>query len=174
MSHKSSTFTVLFRICLLHVDIFVRGQVGDQPESERKISQPPTRDNWLEIHAGLEYILVVDLFRLGRKQSQYIYSPKFPKPKDEGWFLTLGCVEDQELFAMKRLGYRGNKSSHQLFFTAPQKKGRVVLTLYLMSDGYIGWDQQFNLQFEVTKPPRAVNDIDDYEYIKKKYERVYE
>lgn len=120
---------------------------------------------------------MVDLFRLGRKNSQYIYSPKFPKPKDEGWFLTLGNIEYKELLALKRIGYRSNRSTHQLCFTAPQKTGRTIYTVYLLSDGYIGWDQQYNIQLEVTPPPSLPpqpDEFDDYEFIKEKYERVYE
>lgn len=136
-----------------------------------------------------EYILVVDLCRFGRKTSNHIYSPKFPKPKDEGWFLTLGSIENRELLAMKRVAYRNNKSSHQLFFTAPKKQGnifaflitnswklfagRVIYTVYLMSDGYIGFDQQFNINFDVTKSPKAV-ETDDYERTKEKYYKLFE
>jgi len=33
------------------------------------------------------------------------YAPKFPKPKDEGWFLIVGEVESKELVALKRVPY---------------------------------------------------------------------
>lgn len=42
-----------------------------------------------------------------------------------------------------------------------------------MSDGYIGWDQQFELQFEVIpKPLQHISD--DYDIIKEKYNRLFE
>lgn len=92
--------------------------------------------------------MIADLYRLGKKMSNYIYSPKFPKPKDEGWFLTLGCVEDRELLALKRIGYRSNKSSHQLCFTAPKKLGikRLKFMIYqkvLLK--HINFDRSYNL-----------------------------
>ena len=93
---------------------------------------------------------------------------RFPKPKDEGWFLLLGDLESQDLLALKRLG--GLKSSgannHQLTFTtpfidSPEVMGhqigsltggyskRIILTLYIISDAYLGLDQQYDLKLEV-------------------------
>lgn len=53
-----------------------------------------------------------------------VHCPKFPKGKDEGWFLTLGDPYNGELMAMKRCAYRNNKSSHQLSFITPSKIGK--------------------------------------------------
>lgn len=33
----------------------------------------------------------------------------------------------------------------------PENPGRVIYTVYLMSDSYLGLDQQYDLYFEVTK-----------------------
>lgn len=118
-----------------------------------------------------EYTLQVNLNRLGQRSSKSIHCPKFPKVKDEGWFLTLGNQYDGELIALKRIGYRNNRSSHQLGFMAPAMKGtlyrmvscnlvlkqlwfigRLVYTLYLISDGYIGLDQQYNIQLDIIQP----------------------
>uniref|UniRef100_A0A336MI52 CSON001544 protein n=1 Tax=Culicoides sonorensis TaxID=179676 RepID=A0A336MI52_CULSO len=156
-----------------HIDLYVRGYFGNQDDEQKRIEKQCSKNDWLDVHSGMEYILVVDMCRLGRMDSKYIYSPKFPKPKDEGWFLTLGCIEDRELLALKRAGYRGNKSSHQVCFTAPEKLGRVIYTLYIMSDGYLGWDQQYNLQLNVIRKPNSTMS-DDYEIIKEKYGRLFE
>lgn len=99
-----------------------------------------------------EYTVSVFLHRLGIKRNDKIHCPKFPKGKDEGWFLTLGSQSDGELLALKRIAYRSNKSSHQILFNAPRKLGRVIYTLYLISDGYIGFDQQYDIQFDVIEP----------------------
>ena len=93
---------------------------------------------------------------------------RFPKPKDEGWFILLGDLETQDLLALKRLGSlrRGNTNNHQLTFTTPyinqpevmghhlgsltsSYTKRIILTLYLISDAYIGLDQQYELRLEV-------------------------
>ena len=93
---------------------------------------------------------------------------RFPKPKDEGWFLLLGDLETQDLLALKRLGSLKSVGSnnHQLTFTTPcidspeimgHQVGnltggyskRVILTLYIISDAYLGLDQQYDIKLEV-------------------------
>jgi len=88
------------------------------------------------------------------------FTTKFPKPKDEGWFLVLGCVEDGELLALKRSGASRTKRSlkapkaspgveQQLTFFTPLDAGRVIYTLYIISDCYLGLDQQYDVYLDV-------------------------
>ena len=93
---------------------------------------------------------------------------RFPKPKDEGWFLLLGDLETQDLLALKRIPSLKShgSSSHQLTFTTPLTdipeimghqvgsltggySKRVILTLYVISDAYLGLDQQYDIKLEV-------------------------
>lgn len=126
----------------------MRGPLKDKSEVDRVLQQPLEFKVWHEVHAGEEYTLMVNLYRLGARTSNHIYC-RFPKPKDEGWFLTLGHQETGELQALKRVSNKSNRSSQPLIFNAPSKLGRVIYTIYLMSDGYIGLDQQFNIQLNV-------------------------
>lgn len=137
----------------INVDIKVRGPLKDQQNFEQTIKQPHDRNTWYEIHANEEYQMIVSLNRLGRRISEYIYC-RFPKPKNEGWFLTIGDQENGELIALKRVGMKSNRNTNFLIFNAPQKLGRCIYTIYFISDCYIGFDQQFNIQFEVTESPR--------------------
>lgn len=132
----------------INIEIKLRGPLKQEQEVDRLIKQPLDRKVWQEVHAGEEYTLMVNLYRLGAKTSNHIYC-RFPKPKDEGWFLTMGNQENGELLALKRVSYKSNRSSHPLIFRAPMKLGRVIYTVYFISDGYIGLDQQFNIQLEV-------------------------
>lgn len=159
-------YKILCEMPTINLEIQVRGNYLDEVDAVRKIQQPPSRESWTEIYSSLEYTLNVNLHRLGVRESKYIHCPKFPKPKDEGWFLTLGTPGNGELIAMKRIGYRSNKSSHQLCFTAPVKTGRYLYTLYLISDGYIGFDQQYDIQFEVTQMKSTISDNYDIDYEK--------
>lgn len=152
----------------INVEISLRGPLKQDHELERKIKQPVNYKEWNEVHAGDEYTLMVNLHRIGPKTSDHIYC-RFPKPKDEGWFLTLGKQETGELLALKRVAYRSNRSSHPLIFTAPTVPGRVIYTIYLISDGYIGLDQQYNVQLEVieARDEKMFNDDDRYYSIEK-------
>jgi len=78
----------------------------------------------------------------GRLSKSTAYAPRFPKPKDEGWFLTLGLTDQQELLALKRIVIQRNKCSQQLGFSTPERPGRIILSLYFLSDCYVGLDQQ--------------------------------
>ena len=88
------------------------------------------------------------------------YAPKFPKAKDEGWFLTLGSADQQELLAMKRVTLPRAKCSHQIAFVTPSHPCRLVLTFYLMSDCYVGLDQQLAIYLNIG-PARNVSAEED-------------
>lgn len=84
-----------------------------------------------------------------RQGNRTAYAPKYPKPKDEGWLLTLGSFDKQELLAMKRVTLARSKCSQQLSFITPSETGRLMLTFYFISDTYVGLDQQFTLYLNV-------------------------
>lgn len=67
---------------------------------------------------------------------------RFPKAKDEGWWVVLGEVDGAELFALKRVGFFRDKSRVSLAFTVPSQSCRKILSVYVMSDCYLGLDQQ--------------------------------
>lgn len=107
----------------IHVEIKIRGQFKEELEIDRPVMQPISKDQWLEVHLDQEYTLNVTLTRLGTRHSNSIHCPKFPKGKDEGWFLTLGNQNDGELIALKRIGYKSSRSFHQLTFVTPKRTG---------------------------------------------------
>jgi len=55
------------------------------------------------------------------------------------------------MLALKRVNsVRGARDSKQkLTFWTPEEPGRVILTLYVMSDTYLSLDQQYDLHLEV-------------------------
>lgn len=157
-------YKVIKELPTINVDIKLRGPLKEKDEVDRMIAQPGNHKTWYEVHADEEYTLMVNLFRVGAKTNNHIYCG-FPKPKDEGWFLTLGNQENGELLALKRVGYKSNRSSHPLIFTAPSRPGRVIYTIYFLSDGQIGLDQQFNIQLEVFEGRNEkLHGGDDYYY----------
>uniref|UniRef100_A0A182SQH2 SEC63 domain-containing protein n=1 Tax=Anopheles maculatus TaxID=74869 RepID=A0A182SQH2_9DIPT len=148
-------YKVISELPSLNVQISVRGPYGKDGDVDRAVQQPMSRDQWMELYADQEYVVCVQLIRLGSFDTLNIHCPKFPKGKDEGWFLTLGHQAEGEVIALKRCVYRSNRSTHQLCFYAPSRIGRCIYTVYLLSDGYIGLDQQYNIQFEVVPPPKG-------------------
>ncbi|XP_054714411.1 activating signal cointegrator 1 complex subunit 3-like [Uloborus diversus] len=117
-----------------------------------KVCGPKPEGHWLKVHADQEYVLSVDLRRLSRARSdRKAIAPKFPKQKEEGWFLVLGSAETKELIAMKRLPFISKKASHQLMFYTPEKLGKLCYKLYLMSDSYLGLDQEYDICLNVVE-----------------------
>ena len=70
---------------------------------------------------------------------------RFSKTKDEGWWVLLGEVDKSELLALKRLGFFSSKSRLSLAFTVPEYSCRKIYSVYVMSDCYLGLDQQCEL-----------------------------
>nr|CAD7458407.1 unnamed protein product [Timema tahoe] len=162
---------VLCAMPLVKVEMGIQGFWSDgDVTQERRVTQPQGRDAWLPLHADQEYTLVVHLHRVGRSDVK-AHCPNFPRGKDEGWFLVLGIPETMELVAMKRVSaLRGSRSNQQLSFVTPLKTGqfivelvslistnmyhkyasRTIFTLYLISDCYLGWDQQYDIQCDIT------------------------
>ncbi|KAG7309233.1 activating signal cointegrator 1 complex subunit [Plutella xylostella] len=139
------------------IKISVRGAWFDvDGEDTRPVRQPPARDHWVPLHADQEYTLVLDTHRRGGNPSS-VLCPRFPRGKNEGWFVTLGVVDRAELVALKRVTLRGS-SSQQLTFHTPPETGRVIYTVYITSDSYLGLDQQYDVQVEVIDPMPADNE----------------
>lgn len=71
------------------------------------------------------------------------YCPRFPKVKEDGWWLVVGDVENEELLALKRLSCT---FSAKATLRVPSDALLVgECRLFLMSDTYIGLDQEINL-----------------------------
>lgn len=81
-----------------------------------------------------------------------MYAPNFPKQVDEGWWLVLGDTVTGELLALKRISAIRGTSAATLAFVAPEEPGAYEYTLYLMSDSYMGLDQQCSVPLRVYEP----------------------
>ncbi|XP_073996642.1 activating signal cointegrator 1 complex subunit obelus isoform X2 [Rhodnius prolixus] len=100
------------------------------------------------LHIGEEYSLSILLERLNKPVEKRAYAPKFHKPKTEGWILTLGDIESNELLALRRVTFT-HRTTVQLMFYPPERKGPCFMTLYVMSDTYLGLDQQYDIEINV-------------------------
>jgi len=87
------------------------------------------------------------------------WCPEWPKAKNEGWWLVVGMEEADELFALKRITIRGSVNTHDLNFEAPLEPGEYTYNVYLMSDSYIGLDQQDSFQVNVVAGAGDVGEV---------------
>ncbi|CAH1802861.1 unnamed protein product, partial [Owenia fusiformis] len=113
----------------------------------------PLPESWITVHADQAYVLNIKLHRQNRrKKDSKAYAPRFPKAKDEGWIIVLGEIETKEVIAIKRVGYVRGHNNIQLSFYSPETLGRVIYTVYVLSDSYLGLDQQYDVCLDVTAP----------------------
>ena len=72
------------------------------------------------------------------------------KPKDESWILVLGNSDTGELVCVKRVNQViRSQTTVSLSFVTSHALERQRLTLYLLSDGYLGLDQQYDFFIDI-------------------------
>ncbi|XP_059501244.1 activating signal cointegrator 1 complex subunit 3 [Stegostoma tigrinum] len=156
----SQAWNFLSNLPIIEVNLRIKGWWENAPNGENEKALPNVgtgiRDekNWTQVHADQEYVLQINLRRISLVRSKGKYdskaiTPRFPKAKDEGWFVILGEVDKKELMALKRVGYIRNQSIISLAFYTPETTGRYIYTLYLMNDSYLGMDQQYDFYLDV-------------------------
>lgn len=156
----TEVFTVLARLPQVIVKLKVRG-VWAQNESGQKetkvISTAQTEGiarNWVPVHAEQEYVVVIEMTKensgfKGQRFNTKAHAPHFPKVKDVGWWVVLGEMDSGELLAVKRAGQVRSRSTVSLSFYTPEILGRKIYTVYLISDAYMGMDQQYDVPLEI-------------------------
>jgi pre-mRNA-splicing helicase BRR2 len=70
-----------------------------------------------------------------------------PQKREEGWWLVIGDPKTNTLISIKRVSLQ-QKTTAKLDFLAPAV-GHHSLTLYFMSDAYMGCDQEYKLTLDV-------------------------
>ncbi|XP_074846926.1 activating signal cointegrator 1 complex subunit 3 isoform X2 [Carettochelys insculpta] len=158
--HIAQAWNFLSHLPVIDVSLSIKGWWDDSPQEQNELPVPTLamdmRDDkkWISLHADQEYVLQINLQRVqmrhykGKQDSKAI-APRFPKAKDEGWFLILGEVDKKELIALKRVGYVRNRSAVSVAFFTPESPGKCIYTLYIMSDSYLGMDQQYDIYLNI-------------------------
>jgi len=107
----------------------------------------------MALHVESEGSLSIAITPLNRASRRHVYAPAFPKPKEGGWWVLMG--EADELFGLKRLSLpkRGGSGAPpfktELQFVAPDEPGEYEYDVFLVSDSYIGLDQQHKVRITV-------------------------
>mmetsp|Transcript_21253 Transcript_21253/g.29469 ORF Transcript_21253/g.29469 Transcript_21253/m.29469 type:complete len:287 (-) Transcript_21253:196-1056(-) len=77
-----------------------------------------------------------------------VEAARFPKQKEESWWLVIGEPKHNKLIAIKRVSL-ARRSRVKVEFNAPEAVGKYKYLLYFMCDSYMGCDQEYDLEFEV-------------------------
>jgi len=92
-----------------------------------------------------------------KSQLGVVSAPLFPKEKREGWWIVVGDTKTNSLLSLKRISLQITQQV-TLEFLAPEEAGDYDLTLFCMSDSYLGCDQEYSIPLSV-----AVGESDDDE-----------
>jgi len=110
------------------------------------------------VAAGEVVSITVALEREQEGELGPVEAPRYPKPKEEAWWLVIGSPKRGTLAAIKRVTL-ARKAKVKLEFTAPADVAGVQdMALYFMCDSYLGCDQQFD--FVLTVTPAAEDEED--------------
>lgn len=138
----------------------IKSNVNNEETTSQSISvpldsslKPLTKQSWICVEPNTEYTLVCNLHRRGkRRDNTRAVAPKFPKMKDEAWFIVLGEIDKSELIAMRRVGFiwpKARPTIQNLTFKTPSDSRKLIYTFYLISDSYLGLDQQYSICLNV-------------------------
>ncbi|KFK37089.1 hypothetical protein AALP_AA4G211800 [Arabis alpina] len=103
-----------------------------------------------EVTPGKEITLQVMVERdmEGRTEIGPVEAPRYPKTKEEGWWLVVGDTKTNQLLAIKRVSLQ-RKAKVKLEFAVPSEPGEKSYTLYFMCDSYLGCDQEYSFSVDV-------------------------
>ncbi|CAN7132580.1 unnamed protein product [Brassica rapa subsp. narinosa] len=103
-----------------------------------------------DVTPGKEVTLQVTLERdmEGRTEVGAVDAPRYPKTKEEGWWLVVGDTKTNQLVAIKRVSLQ-KKAKVKLDFQVPSEAGEKPYTLYFMCDSYMGCDQEYAFSVDV-------------------------
>lgn len=121
-------------------------------------------NRFYDLYEDEDYVINLDITRINkgkRQQNIKAYAPKYPKAKDENWIIILGSNTKNELsndlVGLKRVNNFKIRQNVNISFKSPkltdlqEGSNQFDLTLFFMSDVYIGLDQQFEFKFKINK-----------------------
>ncbi|KAK3440303.1 hypothetical protein EUGRSUZ_B00583 [Eucalyptus grandis] len=79
-----------------------------------------------------------------RRSTSRAFAPRFPKVKDEAWWLVLGNTSTSELYALKRVSFTDHLVTHMKLPSALTDMQGVKLIL--ISDCYLGFEQEYLIE----------------------------
>ncbi|PNX73537.1 U5 small nuclear ribonucleoprotein 200 kDa helicase-like protein [Trifolium pratense] len=111
------------------------------------------------IRTGEDVTICVTLERDidGKTEVGPVDAPRYPKAKEEGWWIVVGDTKTNLLLAIKRVSLQ-RKLKAKLQFVAPADAGKKSYMLYLMCDSYMGCDQEYGFTVDVKEVDGVNND----------------
>lgn len=156
---------------------------GLQPRFKRAVSMLPNVSVSVDDITTLS--LTVNIKRLNPlvDREARIWAPKFHKPQTEGWFVIVADSANDEVIAVKRVGWaglstsgisgakkalgQGSRPTARTVLKLPEPKAREArkLDIIVVSDGYVGMEHRV-MGVDIPAPPAADDDLDKKNQVK--------
>jgi pre-mRNA-splicing helicase BRR2 len=140
------------RVCNRYPNITVTYSIAQEGESSDKDSAI--------VPSGENVVVSVKLEREDADEVGPVHAPFYPKAKMENWWLVVGETKTNTLYAIKRVSFAAGTNAN-LEFTAPAQEGKHNLTLYFISDSWMGCDQEYDLHLDVTPAIEGEDKMDE-------------
>merc|ERR1712228_203399 len=115
-----------------------------------------------------------------------IYSPKWYKPKLEGWIIVIALHSSNKLLAMKRCRVQRQWRTTKIKVTTPanlsdipeydENTKKILFDVYILSDAYLGLDQFYTIScnLDILQQPREIGGFRGSKFEKVKKPRLYD
>uniref|UniRef100_A0A914CEE6 Activating signal cointegrator 1 complex subunit 3 n=1 Tax=Acrobeloides nanus TaxID=290746 RepID=A0A914CEE6_9BILA len=107
--------------------------------------------DWIPLNTSTHYKLRLRLESLGPyRMNSEAYCPKFPKEKTAGWIVLMGEKKTNKIMGFTKIPPICGKTEIRLDFKTPDMPGSYKFTFFLMSDSYLGIDQEYDIFCHIT------------------------
>ncbi|XGW28221.1 hypothetical protein V3C99_008208 [Haemonchus contortus] len=107
-------------------------------------------DEWLQLERSTRYKLhfQVNMLGPGRFDTD-AYLTQWSKEKTAGWIIVFGEKDNDRMISLHHLNAIQNGRSVRMDFITPDKRGRCYMSLFIMSDCYLGIDQELQIKADL-------------------------
>ncbi|EPB78303.1 DEAD/DEAH box helicase [Ancylostoma ceylanicum] len=107
-------------------------------------------DDWIQLEHNRHYRLHFHISMLGPNRfNTEAYLTQWSKEKTAGWIVIIGEKDTDRLISISHLSAVQGDRSARVDFVTPDKRGRCYLTVFIMSDCYLGIDQELQIKAEL-------------------------
>uniref|UniRef100_A0A1I7VPC0 Activating signal cointegrator 1 complex subunit 3 n=1 Tax=Loa loa TaxID=7209 RepID=A0A1I7VPC0_LOALO len=92
------------------------------------------------------------------------FCPRFHKEKTAGWIVIIGEKDTDVVLCCKKLSPVTGSKQLTVPFKMPKRLGRHIFTIFVMSDSYIGIDQEYKLHCEIVEKKVSENSNNDEDF----------
>ncbi|XP_071510513.1 activating signal cointegrator 1 complex subunit 3-like [Diadema antillarum] len=148
-------WNVLEKLPEVHVDMELRPRSCDGSLTNFPVMLQESQDDEKEVQyrasvlPNQDYRLDVILTTEHQEGINTVYAPHYPKRRNVGWRVMLRDVTTNQLLASRKVGMTSGKKMGSLNFRTPSKTGIMVNSLHLVSDCYLGLDQDLSIFLNV-------------------------